>query len=90
MAAKVNEKSAAFESLPPTANIETETKDAIVPPIAWPSKVHSLSSNFMKLHSLPWAKELIYFSGNLPTREAKAPWNTESFTLKSKAEARDR
>ena len=34
--AKLNEKRAAFESLPPIASIDTEITEAIVPPMAWP------------------------------------------------------
>ena len=29
----------------------------------------------------------MYFSGNLPIREANAPWKIESFELKMRAEA---
>ena len=32
--AKLNEKRAAFESLPPIASIDTEITEAIVPPMA--------------------------------------------------------
>ena len=34
--AKLNEKRAAFESLPPMARIDTEMTEAIVPPMACP------------------------------------------------------
>ena len=39
--AKLNEKRAAFESLPPMANIDTEMTEAIVPPIACPEWIFS-------------------------------------------------
>ena len=39
---------------------------------------------------LPWAREFMYLSGNLPMREAKAPWKTESLMLKRRAVTRVR
>ena len=44
-------------------------------------------SIFNQWHNLPKASELMYLSGNLPIREANAPWKIESFELKMRAEA---